>query len=151
MIAMCSQRHSILFFVSGIFFIISGKYEFNHSVISIVFHYLANQPIYKCKYLLNLFCVCVCVTIAGLTMLIGIIMYISLFKSEVGSKLRPLSVFQPPLFTYKYGHSFILYVIGCVSAELVGTFNIFLFIRIREMGRDKVLHYFFSVSNNFSL
>lgn len=76
--------------------------------------------------------------ITGLTMLIGIILYISLFKSEVGSKLRPISVFQPPLFTYKYGHSFILYVIGCISAEIVGTLNIFLFIRIREVGREKV-------------
>lgn len=65
-------------------------------------------------------------------------MYISLFKSEIGSKLRPKSVFQPPLFTYKYGHSFILFVIGCISAEIVGTLNFFLFIRIREVGREKV-------------
>lgn len=74
----------------------------------------------------------------GLIMLIGIIMYISLFKSEIGSKLRPKSVFQPPLFTYRYGHSFILFVVGCISAEIVGTLNFFLFIRIREVGREKV-------------
>lgn len=61
----------------------------------------------------------------GLVMLIGIIMYISLFKSEVGSKLRPRSMFQPPLFAYKYGHSFILFVVGCISAEIVGTLNFF--------------------------
>lgn len=71
-------------------------------------------------------------------MLIGIIMYISLFKSEIGSKLRPKSVFQPPQFTFAYGYSFILFVIGCISAEFVGTMNFFLFIRIREIGREKV-------------
>lgn len=71
-------------------------------------------------------------------MLIGIIMYISLFKSEIGSKLRPKSMFQSPLFAYRYGHSFILFVIGCISAEIVGTLNFFLFIQIREIGREKV-------------
>lgn len=71
-------------------------------------------------------------------MLIGIIMYISLFKSEIGSKLRPRSMFQSPLFSYRYGHSFILFVIGCISAEIVGTLNFFLFIQIREIGREKV-------------
>lgn len=76
----------------------------------------------------------------GLIMLIGIIMYISLFKSEIGSKLRPRSMFQSALFTYRYGHSFILFVIGCISAELVGTLNFFLFIQIREIGREKVSH-----------
>lgn len=65
-------------------------------------------------------------------------MYISLFKSEIGSKLRPRSMFQPALFTYRYGHSFILFVIGCISAEIVGTLNFFLFIQIREIGREKV-------------
>lgn len=75
-------------------------------------------------------------------MLIGIIMYISLFKSEVGSKLKPRSAFQPALFTYRYGHSFILFVVGCISAEIVGTLNFFLFIRIREVGREKVSAFF---------
>lgn len=81
-------------------------------------------------------------------MLIGIIMYISLFKSEIGSKLRPKSVFQPPLFTYKYGHSFILFVVGCISAEIVGTLNFFLFIRIREVGREKVYTLYIHLSRN---
>lgn len=80
----------------------------------------------------------------GLMMLIGIIMYISLFKSEIGSKLRPKSVFQPPMFVYRYGHSFILFVIGCISAEIVGTLNFFLFIRIREIGRETVRYSFYS-------
>lgn len=84
----------------------------------------------------------------GLIMLIGIIMYISLFKSEVGSKLRPRSMFQSPLFTYRYGHSFILFVIGCISAEIVGTLNFFLFIQIREIGREKVS---FNPKNWFSV
>ncbi|XP_055305353.1 uncharacterized protein LOC129570024 isoform X2 [Sitodiplosis mosellana] len=105
MVAMCSQRHSVLFFFSGIFFII-----------------------------------------AGLIMLIGIIMYISLFKSEIGSKLRPRSMFQTPLFTYRYGHSFILFIVGCISAEIVGTLNFFLFIQIREIGREKAIPCFMYAS-----
>lgn len=80
-------------------------------------------------------------------------MYISLFKSEIGSKLRPKSAFQPPLFLYRYGHSFILFVIGCISAEIVGTLNFFLFIRIREIGRETVRYEEFSstlqLKNNF--
>lgn len=86
-------------------------------------------------------------------MLIGIIMYISLFKSEIGSKLRPRSMFQSPLFTYRYGHSFILFVIGCISAEIVGTLNFFLFIQIREIGREKVsfMPIFFSFLPAFNL
>lgn len=73
-------------------------------------------------------------------------MYISLFKSEIGSKLRPRSMFQPPLFAYRYGHSFILFIIGCISAEIVGTLNFFLFIQIREIGREKVIAAFAQLS-----
>lgn len=71
-------------------------------------------------------------------MLIGLIMYISIFKAEIGSKLRPKSPLQPPLFTFTYGQSFFLYVIGFISTEIVGVLNVFLFISLQQAGRDKV-------------
>lgn len=61
-------------------------------------------------------------------MLCGLIMYIAIFKSEVGSKLRPRSQLQPPAFEYRYGFSFILYVIGTIFTQLTGLFCIFLYI-----------------------
>lgn len=61
-------------------------------------------------------------------MLIGLVMYISVFKAEVGSKLRQPPFSQPPVFTYRYGYSFILYVSGFMTIELAGTSAIFLFI-----------------------
>lgn len=61
-------------------------------------------------------------------MLFGLIMYISIFKAEVGGKLRPRSQLAPPTFTYRYGYSFILYVSGFLTTELAGTSAIFLFI-----------------------
>lgn len=64
----------------------------------------------------------------GLVMLFGLVMYISIFKAEVGGKLRPRSQLQPPAFTYKYGYSFLLYVCGFVSTQLAGISAIFLFI-----------------------
>lgn len=76
--------------------------------------------------------------VVGLLMLIGLIMYISIFKAEIGSKLRPKSPLQPPLFTFTYGQSFFLYVIGFISTEIVGVLNVFLFISLQQAGRDKV-------------
>lgn len=61
-------------------------------------------------------------------MLIGLVMYISIFKAEVGGKLRATSQLQPAVFTYKYGYSFILYVSGFVSTEISGTCAVFLYI-----------------------
>lgn len=61
-------------------------------------------------------------------MLLGLIMYISIFKAEIGGKLRPRSQLQPPAFTYYYGYSFLLYVSGFVSTQLAGISAIFLFI-----------------------
>lgn len=40
------------------------------------------------------------VSLSGLLMLVGMVMYISVFKAEVGSKLRPRSSFQvSPIFS----------------------------------------------------
>ncbi|KAK9888228.1 hypothetical protein WA026_000497 [Henosepilachna vigintioctopunctata] len=67
-------------------------------------------------------------TIAGLVMLLGLIMYISVFKSEIGSKLRAKSHFSPAPFVYWYGYSFLLYIVGLVSTQISGIASIFLFI-----------------------
>lgn len=61
-------------------------------------------------------------------MLFGLIMYISIFKAEIGGKLRPRSQLQPPAFTYSYGYSFQLYVFGLMMTKIAGTSSIFLFI-----------------------
>lgn len=71
-------------------------------------------------------------------MLIGLIGLISTFKAEIGSKLRPRSTLQPPLFTFRYGQSFFLYVIGFISTEFVGVLNVFLYISLQQIGREKV-------------
>lgn len=84
-------------------------------------------------------------------MLIGLIMYISIFKAEIGSKLRPKSPLQPPLFTFWYGESFFLYVVGFISTEIVGVLNVFLFISLQQAGREKVNEYYtdFSITYIF--
>lgn len=71
-------------------------------------------------------------------MLIGLIMYISIFKAEIGSKLRSRYPQQPPMFEFTYGESFFLYVIGFISTEFVGVLNVFLFISLQQIGREKV-------------
>lgn len=74
----------------------------------------------------------------GLMVLVGMVMYISTFKSEVGHKLRPKSSFQGPLFIYRYGFSFILAVTSLMTCELSGTFAIFLCIhRYQEDWKKK--------------
>lgn len=71
--------------------------------------------------------------------LVGMVIYISTFKAEVGSKLRPKSSFQEPLFTYSYGYSFLLAVTGLMSCELAGTFSIFLCIHRYQQQLKKKL------------
>ncbi|XP_056640528.1 voltage-dependent calcium channel gamma-5 subunit [Diorhabda sublineata] len=64
----------------------------------------------------------------GLAMLCGLIMYIAVFKTEVGSKLRPQSQLQPASFDYRYGYSFIIYVTGVVCTKITGVMAVLLFI-----------------------
>lgn len=71
--------------------------------------------------------------ISGLIMLIGLIMYVSIFKAEIGSKLRPRTPMVPPMFTFEYGQSFCLFVVGFILTELVGMLNVFLFIGLQQI------------------
>ncbi|XP_050298384.1 voltage-dependent calcium channel gamma-4 subunit [Anthonomus grandis grandis] len=65
--------------------------------------------------------------LTGLLMLLGLIVYIALFKAEVGSKLRSVSAIRPPLFEYTYGYSFFLYIVGLIATNFAGLGCIFLF------------------------
>ncbi|XP_053658320.1 uncharacterized protein LOC128707393 [Anopheles marshallii] len=91
LVAMCSTKHKICYFVSGVLFIISG-----------------------------------------LLMLIGLIMYISILKAEIGSKLRPRSSLQAPQFTFRYGQSFLLYVFGFIITELSGILNVLIYSNVQQ-------------------
>lgn len=86
--------------------------------------------------------------VSGLVMLFGLVMYISIFKAEVGGKLRSRSQLNPPKLTYKYGYSFLLYVSGFITTELAGIFAVLLFIyrqqrywhrkRLEDIRRGKI-------------
>ncbi|XKL64665.1 hypothetical protein PGB90_004751 [Kerria lacca] len=65
--------------------------------------------------------------VSGLVMLIGIVMYISVFKTEVSSKLKPNSATHSS-FNFQYGVSFLLYVTGFICVELSGTCAVLLFV-----------------------
>uniref|UniRef100_A0A1I8Q586 Uncharacterized protein n=1 Tax=Stomoxys calcitrans TaxID=35570 RepID=A0A1I8Q586_STOCA len=84
--------------------------------------------------------------VSGLLMLIGLIAYISILKAEIGSKLRPRSSLQPPMFKVTYGQSFFLFVFGFIATEFVGLLNIFLYISLQEVGYYSRLPCF-SISN----
>ncbi|EFX70146.1 hypothetical protein DAPPUDRAFT_328380 [Daphnia pulex] len=66
--------------------------------------------------------------LSGLLLLLGLVVYVSVFTAEIGGKLRPSSSLQPPMFTYTYGYSFHLVVIGFLAGKVAGTSAIFLFI-----------------------
>ena len=69
-----------------------------------------------------------CTRTIGLFLLMGFVVYVSVFTAEIGSKLRPSSSLQPALFTYTYGYSFQLVVTGFLAVEVAGTSAVFLFI-----------------------
>lgn len=60
-------------------------------------------------------------------------MFISIFKSEVYHKLKidPSTSTHEASFTFNYGYSFHLYVIGFVVVELSGILNVCLFSRLQ--------------------
>lgn len=62
-------------------------------------------------------------------------MFISIFKSEVYHKLRPVVTNKDPSFTFNYGQSFILYVIGFVVVELSGILNVCLFNKLQKIAQ----------------
>ncbi|XP_058116584.1 uncharacterized protein LOC131288327 [Anopheles ziemanni] len=99
LVAMCSTKHKICYFVSGVLFIISG-----------------------------------------LLMLIGLIMYISILKAEIGSKLRPRSSLQAAQFTFRYGQSFLLYVFGFIITELSGILNVLIYSNVQQEEYEEHLH-----------
>lgn len=63
----------------------------------------------------------------GLILLIGLVVYLSVLQSEIGPKLRPRNSVEKPLFSYTYGYSFIMVVVGFLATELTGIFAIFFY------------------------
>jgi len=61
-------------------------------------------------------------------LLIGLVVYISVLQSEMGTKLRPKNSMDAPPFEYKYGYSFILVVVGFMSTEMTGILATFFYI-----------------------
>uniref|UniRef100_A0A8D8Q3R0 Voltage-dependent calcium channel gamma-5 subunit n=2 Tax=Cacopsylla melanoneura TaxID=428564 RepID=A0A8D8Q3R0_9HEMI len=106
---------SSVFFIFSTVLLISGEISYMYG------HFVFHKKIFT-------FVAGVVFIISGLMMLIGLVMYISIFKAEVGPKLRPRGTLQPPLFTFSYGYSFLLYVTSFISIELSGTFALFLYI-----------------------
>jgi len=70
----------------------------------------------------------VCFILGGLIILMGLIVYISTFKAEVGPKLRSRSELDPPKFKYKYGYSFHILIASFLFSEVAGICSIFQFI-----------------------
>ncbi|CAL4076320.1 unnamed protein product, partial [Meganyctiphanes norvegica] len=58
----------------------------------------------------------------------GMVIYIATLKGEVADKLRAKSSYQPPLFSYSYGWSFILIMTGFICTEIAGISAVFLYI-----------------------
>lgn len=113
LIPTCTSSNHLYYFSAGILFIVSGKLQFE-LCLNYVYFSLYDLPS------------------TGLIMLIGLIAYISILKAEIGSKLRPRSTLQPPLFKVTYGQSFFLFVFGFIATEFVGVLNIFLYIHLQE-------------------
>ena len=72
------------------------------------------------------------VTSLGLTILAGLVVYISTFKGEISNKLRPMSEFQDALFNYRYGFSFLMLVASLITCEISGLLSIFLYISQKQ-------------------
>ncbi|CAG0879647.1 unnamed protein product [Cyprideis torosa] len=87
--------------------------------------------------------------VSGLIMLIGLVIYISTFKGEVGGKLRSRSSFQPAMFSYRYGYSFLLVVAGFMGTEMSGTFAIFLYICWHQKYYERKENYRRQMSERF--
>ena len=114
-IGIIKSSRKILSFLSGISFIVSGD--------DVGMHFKA------------LHCDCD----AGLVILLGIINYISVFKTEVGNKLyaryscckriiphsnKSRSVVSKPVLNYSYGYSFVLLLISFLLVEIAGTLKL---------------------------
>ncbi|XP_059471842.1 uncharacterized protein LOC132194538 isoform X2 [Neocloeon triangulifer] len=117
--SLCYTNHAIT--KSAVFFIVSSILLVLAVIFCLAGHLARHKRIFT--FLSGLIFI-----ISGLLMLTGLVMYISVFKAEIGSKLRPRSQLQPPMFTYSYGLSFLLVVLGFVATEGAGTCAVFLYI-----------------------
>ncbi|XP_076309151.1 voltage-dependent calcium channel gamma-5 subunit-like isoform X2 [Tachypleus tridentatus] len=77
--------------------------------------------------------------LSGLLVLMGVVIYISSFKAEVGNKLQPKSSFQGPIFKYRYGYTFAFTIASILTCELSGTFSLFLYIQWYKLDSKKYM------------
>ncbi|XP_013781412.2 voltage-dependent calcium channel gamma-5 subunit-like isoform X2 [Limulus polyphemus] len=75
--------------------------------------------------------------LSGLLVLMGVVIYISSFKAEVGNKLQPKSSFQGPIFKYRYGYTFAFTIASILICELSGTFSLYLYIQWYKLDSKK--------------
>ncbi|XP_074604586.1 stargazin-like protein [Brevipalpus obovatus] len=87
--------------------------------------------------------------LSGLCILSAIVVYISTFKTEVGTKLRPKSAFHDPNFRYHYGLSFVFAVVSLMMSELAATFCLFLYIEEHQTSWRQELRQTLNPSHQF--
>uniref|UniRef100_A0A8C1Q5Y8 Calcium channel, voltage-dependent, gamma subunit 5b n=1 Tax=Cyprinus carpio TaxID=7962 RepID=A0A8C1Q5Y8_CYPCA len=105
-------HHTILAFVSGIFFILSGTLplpplSFCHSDLS----YLFVRLMFVCH--------------TGLSLVVGLVLYISSINDEMFSRTKSNEAY----FSYKYGWSFAFAAISFLLTESAGVMSVYLFMK----------------------
>ncbi len=70
--------------------------------------------------------------LSGLFIFLGQVVYISILKGEVSSKLVPESMLSPPRLSYTYGWSFASLVLAFLCSEVGGVLSVFLFTSFHE-------------------
>lgn len=101
-------NHSILAFVSGIFFILSGV---------LVFIPLWSHVMFVLTLCYSFICVCACILpfhVTGLALVVGLVLYISSINDEMLNRVKSSEAY----FTYKYGWSFAFAAISFLLTEV---------------------------------
>ncbi|XP_055608518.1 uncharacterized protein LOC129755851 [Uranotaenia lowii] len=129
----------------------SAPFFLASSLILVVSYVLFLQAMCSARQKICYFVSGVLFIITGLLMLIGLIMFISILKAEIGSKLRPRSSLQAPLFSFRYGQSFLLFVFGFAITELSGILNVLIYSNMhqRELKRAQTYPTYQSLGGNY--
>lgn len=99
-------HRTILAFVSGIFFILSGKPATISSLMSLLYPH-CDLLFFSLKWILL-------IHIAGLALVVGLVLYISSINDEMLNRVKSSEAY----FTYKYGWSFAFAAISFLLTEV---------------------------------
>ncbi|KAL9697255.1 hypothetical protein quinque_000696 [Culex quinquefasciatus] len=109
--------------------------------------FLTSNLVLVVAYVLFLLAMCssrhkICYFVAGVLFIIA---------AEIGSKLRPRSSLQAPMFSFRYGQSFLLYVFGFIITELSGVLNVLIYSNLHqlELNRSQTYPTYQSLSGNY--